>query len=171
MLAAREARALSLRRPQLLPRPSAGKGLPVAARARAAMLIFFCTRPHIGPAGRPDPRAGLRGPQGTLKQRFSSNRGCSLVIWTAASSLERFRDCSTQGSRPDPSRGRFIPFLRRRPQEVLAFARRASAISSSYNSYQAVVRLPIQASAPHEPIYCSSGHGRARRCGAAATEG
>ena len=41
VLAAREARALSLRRPQLLPRPSAGKGLPVAARARAAMLFFF----------------------------------------------------------------------------------------------------------------------------------
>ena len=41
MLAAREARALSLRRPQLLPRPSAGKGLPVAARARAAMLFFL----------------------------------------------------------------------------------------------------------------------------------
>ena len=57
-----------------------------AARGRARArrdAVFFCTRPHIGPAGRPDPRAGLRGPQGTPQQRFSSNRGCSLVIWKA----------------------------------------------------------------------------------------
>ena len=69
-----------------------------AARGRARArrdAVFFCTRPHIGPAGRPDPRAGLRGPQGTPQQRFSSNRGCSLVIWTP---LARFMgSCAREG--------------------------------------------------------------------------